>query len=64
MRKNLMKWEIDNGYQSKVVAAELGITESKWSSIKRGRLKPSYEVLKKFDELFQPEDIITLFAEE
>lgn len=63
-RTNLIKWESDNCLKPTLVAKKLGISDSLWSNIKSGRANPTYELLKKFQESFKPEDVVTLFAED
>jgi transcriptional regulator with XRE-family HTH domain len=60
MRKNLIKWELENGYKSKYVAERLGIKPSEYSLIKNGKRTPSIEFIYKFIEKFPNTDVLEL----
>ena len=57
-RKNLIKFRIDLGLKSKEVADKLGITRTKYSNIENGKVEPSMELLYKFKEVFDIDDIL------
>jgi len=57
-RKNLIKFRIDLGLKSKEVADKLGITRTKYSNIENGKVEPSMELLYKFKEIFDIDDIL------
>ena len=61
MRKNLIMWEIENGYKAKWVADKLGISRASWFKIKRGKANPSIELAYRFNEAFPEEDVLELF---
>lgn len=52
MLKNLIQWEKQHGYKSKYVADKLGISESSYSKIKQGTVKPSVDLARKLEEEF------------
>lgn len=60
MRKNLIEWEIKNGYKSNWVASKLGIAPSNYSLIKNGKTNPSIEFAYKFIEAFGECDVLEL----
>ena len=53
MLKNLIKWEKEHGYKAKFIADKLGISESSYSKIKQGTVKPSVELAMKLEEVFK-----------
>ena len=59
-RKNLIKFRVDLGLKSKEFADKLGITKSKYSNIENGRVEPSIELLYKFQEVFDVDDVLEL----
>jgi len=60
MRLNLIMWEKKNGYKAKEVAEKLGITETTYSLIKKGKTMPSIELAYKFNEIFGVDDVLEL----
>lgn len=52
MLKNLINWEKEHGYKAKFIADKLGISESSYSKIKQGTVKPSVELAMKLEEEF------------
>lgn len=60
-RKNLVKFKVDLGLKSKDMAKRLGITNTKYSNIENGRVDPSIELLFKFREEFDADDVLELF---
>lgn len=52
MLKNLIIWEKDHGYKAKFIADKLGISESMYSKIKKGTVKPSVDMAMKLEKEF------------
>lgn len=63
-RKNLIRWEIENGYKAKYVAERLGISETAYSLIKNCKTTPSLETAYKFQEEFGIDNVLELLKEE
>lgn len=64
MRLNLIMWEKQNGYKAKEVAKKLGISETTYSLIKKGKTMPSIELAYKFQEIFNVDDVLELLRKE
>ncbi len=62
-RDNLKQWERSSGYKAREIAKMLDVSDSTWSNIKSGRKNPTFKLLVKFQKIFKPVDIITLFSE-
>lgn len=60
-RKNLIKWQKDNGYTSKFVAKKLGISETSYSLFKNGKTTPTIDLAYKFVEEFNVDNVLELF---
>ena len=52
MLLNLIMWEKENGLKAKYVAEQLGITETKYSNIKNGKVTATTEFAFSFSERF------------
>ena len=63
-RKNLIKFRIDLGLKSKEVAEKLDITKTRYSNIENGKAEPSIELLYKFQDVFDVDDILELMKKE
>ncbi len=48
----LMEWEHSHGYKARFVAEKLGISQSNYSAIKKGRIKPSLKMVDKLSKEF------------
>lgn len=59
----LIDWENENGYKAKFVAQKLGLNPSQWSQIKLGKIRPSVEVVERFQKEFGVENVFDLFKE-
>lgn len=64
MLKKLIEWEKENGYKSKYVAKKLGLSESKYSKIKQGKLNPPVEMAEKLVEVFNVPDVFELLKKQ
>lgn len=51
-RSNLIKWQKENGYQSKWVAAKLGLTPNQYALLKNGRRSATLGVCDKLIKEF------------
>ena len=60
-RKNLIFWRIENGLKQVDIIKKLGISSGYYSNLEKGRVNPSFPLLKKFKEIFEIDDIIELF---
>ena len=63
-RKKLIFWRIEKRLRQKDIAEKLGVTNGHYSSIEKGIVNPSYEMLSRFQEVFKVPDIISLFEKE
>jgi DNA-binding XRE family transcriptional regulator len=63
-RKNLMKFRIDLGLKSKEMAEKLGITKTRYSNLENGKVEPSMDLLYKFQEVFEVDDVLELLKVE
>ena len=63
-RKNLIFWRIEQRLRQKDVAEKLGVSSGHYSSIESGIANPSYEMLVKFQEVYNVKDILSLFEKE
>lgn len=64
MRDKLIDWEKSHGYKARYVAGKIGVSDSAWSKIKQGKQAPTVEILTKFRNAFNVDDVLTLFKEE
>lgn len=64
MLDNLIKWEKENGFKAKYVAEKLGLTESQYSKLKSGKLKPSIEVAYLLHKEFGIDDVFIYLIKE
>lgn len=64
MRKYLKKYRVDLGLKSKEMAEKLGIHSVTYSLIERGQQDPSFKLMRKFDEMFEVENLWELFKNE
>ena len=53
-------WEKANKLKAKEVAKALGISETTYSLIKRGKTMPSLELAYKFNEIFKVDNVLEL----
>lgn len=62
-RKKLIKFRVDLGLKAKEVAEKLEISYVHYSNIERGKVNPTFGLMKKFEEVFenQFDDIWELF---
>jgi transcriptional regulator with XRE-family HTH domain len=62
----LIEWEHSNGYKAKFVAEKLGLSQSNYSAIKKGRIKPSLKMVDKLSKEFNMsiDDAIDLLRKE
>ena len=63
-RKKLVFWRIENRFKQKDICEKLDITTAHYSNLERGISDPSYELLLRFRELFEVEDVLGLFDKE
>lgn len=63
-RKNLIKFRIDLGLKSKEMAEKLGITKTRYSNLENGKVEPSMDLLYKFQEVFDVDDVLELLKVE
>lgn len=63
-RKNLIKWEKENGYKGKYVAKKIGISATYYSLIKNGKATPTIDLLYKFSAVYGNDiNVLELFKE-
>lgn len=62
-RENLRLWKWEQNLRGYQIASRLGIDHSTWSNIESGKRDPSYRLLVRFQQEFNPCDIIKLFEE-
>lgn len=48
----LIAWEHSNGYKARYVAEKLEISQSHYSAIKKGRIKPSLKMVERLSKEF------------
>lgn len=60
MRLNLIMWEKANKLKAREVAKLLGISETTYSQIKRGKTTPSLELAYKFHDIFKVDNVLEL----
>ena len=63
-RKKLVFWRIENHFKQKDICEKLNITTAHYSNLERGISDPSYELLLRFREMFEVEDVLGLFDKE
>ena len=63
-RKNLIKFRIDLGLTGKEMAEKLGISNVKYSNIENGKANPTIELLYKFQNIFDVDDVLNLMEME
>lgn len=61
MLVNLITWEKKNGFKAKYVAQKIGISETKYCEIKKGKRKVTLDIAYKFSEAFPEENVLELF---
>lgn len=64
--KNLIEWERTHGYKARYVAEKLEMSQSNYSAIKKGRIKPSLKMVDKLSTEFNMsiDDAIELLRKE
>lgn len=63
-RKKLIFWRIDNNLKQVEIAKKLGITSGHLSNIERGAVNPSYELMSRFERVFNVDNVSELFGRE
>lgn len=63
MLKKLIIWERENGYKAKYVAEKIGLSESQYSKLKSGKLKPSLEVAERLEKEFNIKNVYELLKD-
>lgn len=63
-RKKLKLWRVEHDLTQVQLAEELGVTVAYINQIELGKQKPSYELLCKFKEKYDVEDVLELFERE
>lgn len=64
MRKRLIIWEKENGYTGRYIANKIGISDSAWSKIKKGRQTPTLDQAERLKKEFSIDDIFELLKGE
>ena len=64
MRLNLIMWEKANKLKAKDVAKKLGISETSYSLLKKGKTTPSIEIAYRFHEIYGVDDVLELLKKE
>lgn len=59
-RLNLLHLRKKHGWTQKELAEKLGITSTHYSRIETGESNPSYELMERFKEVFEIEDVFKL----
>ena len=60
-RLKLLVFRKSKGLTQKQMAEQLGITSTHYSRIETGEANPSYELILKFQEVFQTNEVLDLF---
>ena len=63
-RKKLVFWRIEQRLKQKDLCEQLGITTAHYSNLERGLSDPSYDLLMRFRETYQVDDVLDLFEKE
>jgi len=63
-RKKLVFWRIEQRLRQKDLCKELGITTAHYSNLERGLSDPSYDLLMRFRNTYEVDDVLTLFEKE
>ena len=64
MRRKLILWEREHGYTGRHVARKIGIADSAWSKIKRGKQTPTLRQVERLRKEFLIDDVFELLKEE
>lgn len=60
-RKNLIFWRVINNKTQVEISKKLGISNGYYSNLEKGRVNPSFNLLVKFRDIFDVDDVLELF---
>lgn len=60
-RRKLILWRMDNNLRQVQIIKKLGISSGYYSNLERARVNPSFDLLMRFRDVFEVDDVLDLF---